>query len=124
MAGKKFELNEDTLSVIEEIGGHMPGGFFIYKANESEELIYANSSVLNIYGCSGLEEFKKLTGFTVKGMVHPDDYQRISQSVRMGPFAGSMTMGTLQKLRPTVGSTSFLYPILQIKERRGKKIPL
>ena len=81
MAGKKFELNEDTLSVIEEIGGHMPGGFFIYKANETEELIYANRSVLNIYGCSDLEEFKKLTGFTFKGMVHVDDYQRISQSI-------------------------------------------
>lgn len=25
MAGKTFELTEDTLSVIEEIGGHMPG---------------------------------------------------------------------------------------------------
>ena len=34
MAGKKFELTEDTLSVIEEIGGHMPGGFFIYKAEK------------------------------------------------------------------------------------------
>ena len=31
MAGKTFELTEATLSVIEEIGGHMPGGLFIYK---------------------------------------------------------------------------------------------
>ena len=39
MAGKKFELTEYTLSIIEEIGGHMPGGFFIYKAREPQEQI-------------------------------------------------------------------------------------
>ncbi len=26
MANKRFELNDDTISIIEEIGGHMPGG--------------------------------------------------------------------------------------------------
>ena len=39
MNEKKFELNDQTLAVIEEIGGHMPGGFFLYKAEEPEELI-------------------------------------------------------------------------------------
>ena len=54
MRGRNFELNEDTLSIIEEIGGHMPGGFFIYKADEPEELIYANKAVFDIYGCDSL----------------------------------------------------------------------
>ena len=30
MFGKRFLLNDETLSVIEEIGRHMPGGFFIF----------------------------------------------------------------------------------------------
>ena len=81
MVGKKFELTEDTLSVIEEIGGHMPGGFFMYKAAEPEELIYANQPVFEIYGCADPDEFRALTGFTFKGMVHPDDYDRISVSI-------------------------------------------
>ena len=38
MTRNSFELNEQTLSVIEEIGGHMPGGFFIYQAEEPETL--------------------------------------------------------------------------------------
>ena len=37
MIGKHFDLTEETLPVVEEIGGHMPGGFFIYKAEEPEE---------------------------------------------------------------------------------------
>ena len=52
MTGRTFELNEDTLSIIEEIGTHMPGGFFIYRADEPEDLIYANKAVLGIYGCT------------------------------------------------------------------------
>ena len=81
MARKSFDLNEQTLSVIEEIGGHMPGGFFIYQAEESEKLIYVNRAVLDIYGCADMEEFRSFTGFTFKGMVHPDDYLKIADSI-------------------------------------------
>ncbi|MBQ7487246.1 MAG: response regulator [Clostridia bacterium] len=81
MSVRPFELNDDTLSTIREIGGHMPGGFFIYEAAEPERLIYANKAVFQIYGCASLEEFKDLTGFTFKGMVHPDDYAGIASSI-------------------------------------------
>ena len=39
MFGKRFQLNEETLTIVEEIGSHMPGGFFIYKAEGDEELL-------------------------------------------------------------------------------------
>ena len=73
MFGEHFKLNEQTITVIEQIGGHMPGGFFIYKEAEPGELLYANRAVLDIFGCEDLEEFKELTGFTFMGMIHPDD---------------------------------------------------
>ena len=81
MKGRQFELNEQTLSIIEELGGHMPGGFFIYKAEAPEELIYANKATFDIFGCRDQEEFKALTGYTFRGMVHPEDYERISLSI-------------------------------------------
>ena len=81
MINNAFELNEQTLSVIEEIGGHMPGGFFIYQAEAPEKLLYVNRAVFSIFGCTDLEDFKALTGYTFKGMVHPDDYQKISDSI-------------------------------------------
>ncbi|MBQ9262918.1 MAG: response regulator [Clostridia bacterium] len=76
-----FELNENTLPVVADIGKHMPGGFFIYKAEAPEELIYANQAVIDIFGCDDLEDFKRLTGYTFKGMLEPDDYQAISNSI-------------------------------------------
>ena len=81
MFGEHFELNEQTLHVVQEIGRHMPGGFFIYKAEEPMELLYANQAVIDIYGCDDLDDFKRLTGFAFEGMLHPDDYCSISKSI-------------------------------------------
>ncbi|MBQ8964324.1 MAG: response regulator [Clostridia bacterium] len=81
MFGKKFELNEQNLAIIEEIGKHMPGGFFIYKAAPPEALLYANRAVFEIFGCADRAQFEALTGWTFKGMLHPDDYDAVSQSI-------------------------------------------
>ena len=81
MFGKHFELNEETMNIVEQIGRHMPGGFFIYKSSGNEELLYANTAIQRIFGCETLEEFKELTGYTFKGMVHPDDYDKITDSI-------------------------------------------
>lgn len=81
MFGKNFELNEQTLNIVEQIGRNMPGGFFIYKAEQPEELLYANRAVLEIFGCRDLAEFKALTGFTFRGMVHHDDYEKVTDVI-------------------------------------------
>ncbi len=81
MFGKHFLLTDETMHIVEELGLHMPGGFFIYKAEKPEELLYANHAVIDIFGCKDLDEFKELTGNTFKGMLHPDDYRQISDSI-------------------------------------------
>ena len=81
MFGKHFELNDTTLSVVEELGKHMPGGFFIYRAADPQELLYANRACFDIFGCDDLEDFKSLTGYTFQGMLYPEDYEAISKSI-------------------------------------------
>jgi PAS domain S-box-containing protein len=81
MFGKKFELNDQTMTFIEELGRHMPGGFLIYKAEGNEEVIYVNDATIRLFGCDSLEEFRKHTGNTFKGMLHPDDYVAVTDSV-------------------------------------------
>ena len=82
MVKHRFELNEQTRPVVEEIGGNMPGGFFIYQAEKPGKLIYANKAVIGMFGCDDLEDFKAYTGFEFKGLVHPDDYQKVSDSIQ------------------------------------------
>ena len=81
MFGKHFELNEETFAIVEDIGRHMPGGFFIYKAEGNEELLYANQTMFDIYECENLEQFQELTGYTFRGMVDPRDYDAIAESI-------------------------------------------
>ena len=77
MFGKHFLLNDETLKIVEQLGSQMPGGFFIYEAKGEEKLLYVNRAVIEIFGCDGLEDFKALTGYTFRGMLHPEDYGRI-----------------------------------------------
>ena len=81
MFGEKFQLNDQTLSIVREIGRHIPGGFFIYKAEPPEEILYANKAVFDIFGCDGPEDFGALTGNTFKGMLYPEDYAAVSGSI-------------------------------------------
>ncbi len=76
-----FSLNAVSIEMIKQFGNHFPGGFFIYKAEGDEELLYANRAVYGIFGCKGIEEFKELTGNTFKGMLLAEDYLRCSASI-------------------------------------------
>lgn len=66
---------------IEGVLSHMPGGFFVYRADADKGLIYANEACCRIFGCDDLSAFKRLTGFTFPGMVHPDDIVRVEDSI-------------------------------------------
>ena len=58
----------------------MPGGFFIYRGSDNDEILYVNSALLNIFECDTEEEFKELTGGTFSGMVHKDDCSKVKNS--------------------------------------------
>ncbi|MBD5556719.1 MAG: response regulator [Roseburia sp.] len=59
----------------------MPGGFFLYHADDKEDIIYANKALLRIFNCDTMEEFTELTGNSFRGMVHPDDLEAVEQSI-------------------------------------------
>ena len=61
----------------------MPGGFFVYIADEREDMVYVNDVVLDMFGCSDLDEFKELTGYTFQGMVYPEDLDAIQNSIKV-----------------------------------------
>ena len=72
------ETVQEIIAFMDEI----PGGFLIYRADESEEIIYANKSLLRIFQCDTLEEFMEFTGKSFRGIVHPDDLADVEQSIQ------------------------------------------
>ena len=73
--------DEGMLSALERLAADMPSGFFLYHATGDEELIFANRALIHMFGCDDLEDFKRHTGYTFRGLVHPDDYERVSESI-------------------------------------------
>ena len=71
----------EVLPMLKWVAEQVPGGFFVYSAKEPFDIFYVNSEVLNIYGCENLDEFRELTGYTFRGMVYPDDFAAIQESI-------------------------------------------
>lgn len=67
--------------LFRDFANAMPGGFFIYHADENEEIVYANEAVIRIFGCDTREEFRELTGNSFRGIVHPDELEKVERSI-------------------------------------------
>lgn len=74
-------LRENSDDFFLDFVEKMPGGFFAYRADESEEILHLNRAALKIFGCDTLQEFVGLTGNTFRGMVHPDDIDNVEKSI-------------------------------------------
>ncbi len=69
------------LDALRQMAENMPGGFFIYRADEDETILYINDVMLDIFGCETEKDFRALTGGTFKGIVYPDDLQDVEASI-------------------------------------------
>ena len=77
MGNSEYKEGNMGKFTISDIMQGIPGGFFIYHADGNEELIYANDEMLHLFRCETKEEFQELTGNSFKGIVHPDDLERV-----------------------------------------------
>lgn len=72
---------EEILEKVQEISEFIPGGFFIYHADEEEKLITFNQELLKLFRCENEKEFLTLTGNSFKGMVHPEDLEFVEGDI-------------------------------------------
>ncbi len=78
-------LDASSLSFAHEIKKFMdeiPGGFLIYRAQGEGEILYANKTVLHIFNCDTMDEFRVLTGNTFRGLVYGEDRESVEASIR------------------------------------------
>ncbi len=77
-------MNEEfyTASMGGMIPTGLPGGFFIYEADDDEKILFAEINVIKIFGCDTFEEFIEYTGGSFKGMVHPEDLDKIENQIQ------------------------------------------
>ena len=76
-----IRFTPETISSLFWLGDQIPGGFFIYRADDSQQIVYVNRATLRIFGCDTQEEFRALTGNTFRGLVHPEDFDAVQSSI-------------------------------------------
>ena len=86
MFGKGFQFNDQSIQMIDEIGKYMPNGFFIFKADDTKELLYANKALISIFGCKNCMELKNLTVSSFRGMIHNDDREAVLEHIKALKF--------------------------------------
>ncbi len=75
------ENENEKRKKMAQVMSSMSEGFFIYRRDEKEKIFYANPAVIRLFGCQTMEEFEELTGNTFKGIVHPDDLERVEWEI-------------------------------------------
>lgn len=79
---KMLTYNRVQLGVsLSQISEGMPGGFLLYRNNEQLEILYANTRLWKIYECESLEQFKRFTGNSFRGCIHPDDWENVQKTI-------------------------------------------
>ena len=74
-------------TLFDRVPTNLPGGFFIYEAIGDEELRYVDDNIVRLYGCETTEEFLAFTGNSFRGMVHPEDLERVEREIYAQTFA-------------------------------------
>ncbi len=74
------ELSPSTQRLL-KLMDEMPGGFFVYSAQGREEILYANTALIRLFGCESRDEFQRLTGGTFPGMVFREDLEAVEKSI-------------------------------------------
>jgi len=73
--------NPKNVFGVDSILSMIPGGFFIYADNETENILSVNEMLLDIFECETVDEFLEITNGSFAGIVHPEDYEEVRQSI-------------------------------------------
>lgn len=65
---------------LRDLAIHLPAAILIYEA-EDENILFANDELVKMFDCDDLDDFMAYTKGTFRGIVHPEDYDRVDTSI-------------------------------------------
>jgi EAL domain-containing protein (putative c-di-GMP-specific phosphodiesterase class I)/GGDEF domain-containing protein len=76
-------------SILEHAMDGIPGGVLVYRADKTEEILYANSWLIHMFGCRDMDDFMAVTGGTFKSFVHPCDAEKVEKDIERQISSGA-----------------------------------
>ena len=74
--------NMQNKITIEKLAANLPGTLLVYKADESEEIIFVSDGVVNLFECESADDFLKFTGGSLLTLVYPEDIEDVNSVIR------------------------------------------
>lgn len=65
---------------LRDVVFNLPASVLIYDA-EGEDILFANEELIALFECEDLDDFFHYTKHSFRGIVHPDDYERVNTSI-------------------------------------------
>lgn len=77
-----MSYDRDEVLGANNIPSGVTGGFFIYSVLDDKGICYADQNVIELFGCKDIAELRELTSNSFVGMVHPDDRERVMNTIK------------------------------------------
>ncbi|MBQ9609901.1 MAG: diguanylate cyclase [Lachnospiraceae bacterium] len=92
-------VREQFMFDLDEFSRGLPGGFFVYEASGDEQILYVGDSLVKMYNCRNIDEFRNHVGNSFKGMIHPDDLERAEKEIYEQQFNTPQNVNRMDYVR-------------------------
>lgn len=66
-----------------DLADNIPGAYFVFTADsDTEKILYANREMIELFRCSNLDDFLRVTGGSFRGLMLPDESPSVRAHVR------------------------------------------
>ncbi|MBQ3647062.1 MAG: EAL domain-containing protein [Synergistaceae bacterium] len=75
-------FNQNDLMTLSKISANIPGALLVYKANETEDIIFVSDEIAKIFECDSPQDFMRFTGGNFNTIVYPEDIEEVDSIIK------------------------------------------
>lgn len=75
-------FNENNYMDLAKMSANIPGTLLVYKANETEDVIFISDDISRIFECDSAADFMRFTGGSFANIVYPEDIEEVNSIIR------------------------------------------
>ena len=75
-------FNANNCMTLDKLSEHMPGALLVYKANETEDIVFVTEEIAKIFECDSVQDFMKFTGGCFNTIVYPEDIEEVNSIIK------------------------------------------